>query len=138
MTEPLSLPRPSSEGPPVPLLVEGMIDAQLLEQLFADLQVHAQVFSIQEKNDPRRYSTADRPSLDTVQERLLSGQARAVQLRYRYDGSEWADTLLAVSSGFRVIRCKLSQAGTSCENATLPMRSFHMNDTIPEQIAEQM
>jgi hypothetical protein len=94
------------DGPPVPLMVEGVIDAATLRQMFADLAVGTEVLGVREKGDPVHYSHDAQPSLDGVPDRLLSGASRAVQVRYRYDGFEWTDTVVRTPTGFRVVRCR--------------------------------
>jgi hypothetical protein len=94
------------DGPQVPLMVDGLIDAATLRQLFADLAASATILGVREKNDARAYTTAPALTADEARDRLLGGTARAVQVRYRYDGFEWTDTILAASSGFRVVRCR--------------------------------
>lgn len=93
--------------PPVPLLVEGVLDAPSLEQLFADLAAHAEILSIHEKGDPRGYAGVDGLTLGQARERLLGGVAGRVQVRYRFEGHEWADTILGSPAGFRVVRCQV-------------------------------
>ena len=94
-----------ADGPPVPLMVEGLIDATTLRQLFADLAAHASVIGVREKSDPREYTVPESLSASLALDRLLSGSAQAIQVRYRHDGHEWTDTILATPGGFRVIRC---------------------------------
>ena len=48
---------------------------------------------------------------DDARDRLLNGSARAVQVRYCYDGFEWTDTILAANGGFRVVRCRHDAQG---------------------------
>ena len=98
------------DGPPVPLLVEGVIDATTLRQLFADLATAATMLGVQEKSAPTAYTSSTEPAPDTALARLLAGVARAVQVRYRFAGHEWTDTILSVSGGFRVIRCRHESA----------------------------
>jgi hypothetical protein len=45
--------------------------------------------------------------LDEARQAFLSGQARAVQVRYRYDAKEWIDTLLHTPAGVRLVRCQV-------------------------------
>jgi hypothetical protein len=94
------------DGPPVPLMVEGLIDPPTLTRLFADLASAATVLGVREKGGPAEYATNDEMPPATALERLLAGAARAVQVRYRYDGHEWTDTVLATPAGFRVVRCR--------------------------------
>lgn len=98
-----------TEGPPVPLMVDGVIEATTLRQLFADLASSATVVGVREKRSPSAYANADESTPDTAFARLLSGVARATQVRYRFDGHEWTDTILSVPGGFRVVRCRHEQ-----------------------------
>ena len=95
-----------SDGPPVPLMVEGQIDSPTLIQLFADIQSAGTVLGVREKGGPVEYAGEGELSLTIAQERLLAGIARAIQIRYRHDGHDWTDTVLAAPAGFRVIRCR--------------------------------
>ena len=94
-----------ADGPPVPLMTEGVIDAATVRQLTADLESAAVVRSVREKAGPG-YAAPDDQPLPVVINRLLSGAARAVQINYQYDGHEWVDTLLSVPGGFRLVRCR--------------------------------
>jgi hypothetical protein len=82
-----------------------------LDQLFADLAASAEVLSVRGKADPRRYASADPLTLAAARDRLTTGDLTAVQLRYRYDGHEWADTLLRAPGGFRLVRCQIPANG---------------------------
>ena len=95
-----------TDGPPVPLMDEGTIDPTTLRQLFADLTTVATVLAVREKGDPREYAGDAELSPPAALDRLVNGTTRAIQIRYRYDGFEWTDTVLAAPPGFRVIRCR--------------------------------
>lgn len=95
-----------SDGPPVPLMVEGCIDAATLRQLFTDLMTAATGLTLRAKGGPSDYASADALTPDDALARLLSGAARAVQARYRFGGHEWTDTIMAIPGGFRVVRCR--------------------------------
>lgn len=95
-----------AEGPPVPLMVEGLIDAPTLTRLFADIQTAGTVLGVREKGGPAEYAGGDGMPPSIALDRLLTGTARAVQLRYQFDGHDWTDTVLATATGFRVVRCR--------------------------------
>ncbi|MEO2091881.1 MAG: hypothetical protein ABGY75_20710 [Gemmataceae bacterium] len=95
-----------TDGPPVPLMVEGTLDAAGLRQLFVYIEAAGQVIGVREKGGPAEYAAGDPMPPATAMERLLAGTARAVQIRYRYEGHEWTDTVFATAQGFRVIRCQ--------------------------------
>ena len=95
-----------SDGPPVPMIVEGLIDAATLRQLFADLEAATQILGIREKGTPGSYSLHEECTLETARDRLLTATARSVQVRYRYDNQEWTDTIFTRPGGFGVVRCR--------------------------------
>jgi hypothetical protein len=98
------------DGPAVPLMVEGAIDADTLRRLFADLTEAATVVGVREKSSPAAYTAADETLPEVALERLLSGAARAIQVRYRFADYEWTDTILGLPGGFRVVRCRHTPA----------------------------
>jgi hypothetical protein len=95
-----------SDGPPVPLMVEGTLDATGLRQLFADLSTAATVREVREKGGPTEYTSGNELPLAAACDRLLSGAARAIQLRYHFDGHDWTDTIFALPTGYRTIRVR--------------------------------
>ena len=95
-----------ADGPPVPLMAEGFLDATALNQLVAGLRARATVLGVREKAAAAAYARTEEPSLDSAIVRLKAGETRAVQVRYRYDGHEWTDTVFTILTGFRVVRCR--------------------------------
>jgi hypothetical protein len=95
-----------ADGPPVPLMTEGIIDAATLSRLIAELVTHATAISVREKAAANAYAGPDHQPLDSVLERLLTGATRSVQIRYHFDGHDWTDTIVALPMNFRVLRCQ--------------------------------
>jgi hypothetical protein len=95
-----------ADGPPVPLMTEGLIDAHMLRQLVSDLNTFTMVLGVREKSGPGSYADATESNLVAAVDRLTSGTCRAVQVRYCYDGSEWTDTIMHMPTGFLVVRCR--------------------------------
>ena len=95
-----------ADGPPVPLMVEGLIDSPTLARLFADIETVAAILSVREKGGPAEFAETGETPPAAALDRLLAGTARAVQVRYHFDGYEWSDTVVAVPNGYRVIRCR--------------------------------
>ena len=95
-----------TEGPPVPLMVDGVIEEATLRQLFADLATAATVLGVREKGGPTAHTDGHETTPEVALARLLVGSARATQVRYRFASHEWTDTILAVPNGFRVVRCR--------------------------------
>jgi len=112
-TEPASsdtnaLPAPTSlpDGPPLPEMREGQLDAAQVEQLFSDLDSCTQVLAILEKGGRQDHAKSSQPNLVAARDRFLNREVLAVQIRYRYDNAEWIDTLLHSPTGIRAIRCQ--------------------------------
>jgi|GEM_PF-1046499 hypothetical protein len=99
----------NADVPPIPLLVEGLISEQVLQQLFLDLVYAAAILSVQVKHDRFAQSSTASTTLDDACEQLKSRNVRAVQIRYLFDGSEWFDTIIRISDQFRVVRCQCNQ-----------------------------
>lgn len=95
-----------ADGPPVPLMTDGTLDAAGLNRLVSDLRAHATILSVREKAAPGAYAANAEQPLEPAFARLSIGVTRAVQVRYRYDGHEWTDTVFVLSAGFRVVRCR--------------------------------
>jgi hypothetical protein len=95
-----------SDGPPVPIMVEGVMQEAMLRQYFTDLQTCATIMEILEKNLLATTSVSTANDLNTLLHKLLNGETRRAQIRYLYDGVHWTDTLLASRRGFKVVRCR--------------------------------
>jgi len=95
-----------TEGPPVPLMIEGVLDAVKLAELFSDLTTHASAIEVRKKGGPAAYSGTVESTLDGLLAELQKGAERAAQIRYHFDGHNWTDTLFATSKGFRIIRTR--------------------------------
>jgi len=99
-----------SEEPPTPELPDlqqSVLDPDTLAQLFSDLGSLTEILEVIPKALAESYvPESSEIGLDEGQKMLLSGVVRGLQIRYRYQGSQWWDTLLpdAASGGFRIVR----------------------------------
>lgn len=96
------------ESLPLPELHQGELDPATLRQLFADLRVHAEVLEIIPKFG-RGYvvDAVESPSLDDALAMIEGGQLRGLQIRYRYQGEVWWDTLMPQNgSACRLVRVR--------------------------------
>lgn len=100
----------SDPAPKLPALQQTVLDAATLEALFRDLAQCTQILAVLPKGAPQAYAGDRAISLDAAREGLASGAFRGVQVRYRYDGQEWCDTLLATPGGVRLVRISLDEA----------------------------
>ena len=90
----------------LPDLNEAILDAATIEQLFRDLEACTQITEIIPKFAERRMVTEQTLSLEQARQLLLGGQARGIQIRYRYDGADWWDTLMQTPQGIRLVRIR--------------------------------
>lgn len=88
----------------LPPLCDAVVDIETLAQLEADLQHRTQVHSVQVKHGATRMVGESVWQLPAAFAALREGEARGVQINYRYDNHEWTDTLLRTSEGFRLVR----------------------------------
>lgn len=101
---------------PLPPLQEAVLDGATLDQLFFDIAKAAEVVSVSLKGGataragdlPRAGSGGDELAL--ARRALSDGTALGVQIRYRFAGSEWWDTLLRTPSGVRLVRVRHEDA----------------------------
>ena len=87
----------------LPELHSSDLDAATLAALFDDLEAHAAVLDVLVKGGARQEASPVPVALREAQAMLASGRVRGVQVRYRWDGGEWRDTLLRTPTGTRVV-----------------------------------
>lgn len=87
----------------LPPLQQTLLDAPTTAALFRDLAACTEVLSVTPKTTATGHTTGSLTLAD-AQAGLADGTLRAAQIRYRYDGAEWCDTLLTTPGGLRVVR----------------------------------
>ncbi len=100
----LDLAKPEAAEIELPELYEGELDEAGLRALFRDLAAATQIEDIRCKQRAEQHAEASPLSAQAALEGLLEGRVRGVQVRYRYDGQSWCDTILATTRGHRVAR----------------------------------
>lgn len=95
-----------SEVPKLPELHEAILDADTVERLFRDLEMCTEIVEILPRFARNQMVTEQTISLAQARALLLNGQARGLQVRYRYGGAEWWDTLMRVPEGIRIVRIR--------------------------------
>jgi hypothetical protein len=94
----------------VPPLADVLLDDTELAQLAFDLEHAAELLDVAIRPlGARRLAAAGRPSLGAAL-RALSERTASVQLRYRYRGEEWWDTLFPAGAGTRLVRISHTRA----------------------------
>ncbi|HEY6556577.1 MAG TPA: hypothetical protein VI072_04860 [Polyangiaceae bacterium] len=82
---------------------DAVLDAATLDQLFFDLSQLAELLEVRLKGGASDYAEAA-PGLESA--RAALDAKAAVQIRYRYAGAEWIDTLMPTGAGVRLVRMK--------------------------------
>lgn len=98
-------PLTAAELPP---LREGQLDAVALAELFADYVSCAEVLEVMEKGAATARAAAHCGGVGALLAGLLEGRVRAAQVRYRYQGEVWSDTIVRAAAGYRVVRAPLA------------------------------
>lgn len=96
----------SDEELVLPPLQDAMLAESDVLALAEDLRRVADVIGHATKGGATTRATEARSaSLEADVARLLAGEVAGLQVRYRHDGKEWWDTLLALGEGrFRLVR----------------------------------
>jgi hypothetical protein len=104
---PTAPPADENPSPPLPDLNTTLLDAAQLEQLLRDIELCAQIDEIIPKFAARGHvpDTAS-VSLAQARELLVARAIRGLQLRYRYQGADWWDTLMLAGDRFRLVRIR--------------------------------
>lgn len=95
-----------SHPAPLPDLHHAELDVTTLRQLFQDVSIHTELMEVIPKHAASTYV----PEIAAITlaeglELLLAGGVRALQLRYRHNGTVWWDTLMSTPHGaFRIVR----------------------------------
>ncbi len=94
-----------SDGSELPALHQGVLDAATLDQLVIDIETCTEVLEVIPKFGAESYVGEDEViDLRKAISMLGEGQLRGVQIRYKYDGSQWWDTLMGTPKGVRLVR----------------------------------
>lgn len=94
-----------SELPP---MCESLLSKEQIEQLFSDIELLASnVLLMQRLPNAQRTSASSVASADQLKTAMISlvaGTIARVQIRYRWEESNWIDTLERSDNGFRLVR----------------------------------
>lgn len=99
---------------PIAPLQVAELDRDTLSELVTDIEALGEELEIIVKRGPGYAESHGEISIANAVELLTRGLARGVQLRYRYRGVDWWDTLMRTADGVRLVRTQ--QEGPSKEN----------------------
>lgn len=92
------------DAAPLPSLQDAVLDAETLARLVSDIQGLAVVDEVLLKGGGASMASTQRRTLAEAVDALQRGQVLGVQVRYRYQGQAWWDTLLRAPQGIRLVR----------------------------------
>jgi hypothetical protein len=98
------VPSTLEDGSALPELQQAILDRATVDQLFKDIEHCTEVLEVIPKFSKHGYVNTASLGLEQGRQLLERGELRALQLRYRYAGSEWWDTLMAAPGGLRLVR----------------------------------
>ncbi|WP_164002865.1 hypothetical protein [Pyxidicoccus caerfyrddinensis] len=88
----------------LPSLQQADLDAATLARLVSDIQRLAVVDEVLLKGADASMASTQRRTLAEAVDALQQGLVMGVQVRYRYQGQSWWDTLLRAPQGIRLVR----------------------------------
>lgn len=92
-----------------PEMLEAQWDRDQVNALFDDLSAGAQVEHVQVRSSARGGPNDRAVTLEEARELFDSQDAKAIQIRYRFEEDTWCDTLMVQSDTVKIIRTRLTQ-----------------------------
>lgn len=92
----------------LPPLREAILTEDQVRQLFGDIEAYGTDVLLMQRSPRAPWAAASRATtaqqLRTACESLRTGTAPRVQIRYRWQDSDWIDTVESRAEGFRLVR----------------------------------
>lgn len=99
--------------PPLPALQRQILDDDTLDCLVRDLGQCASILEVRGKAAACAHAADEVLTLADAVFSLRQRRLRGVQIRYRFDGGEWLDTLVTTAVGIHLTRISVSDVGLS-------------------------
>jgi hypothetical protein len=108
-----SQPTDTESAPPeLPALHTTTLDFSQIEQLLTDIEVCTELQEILPKYAAQGHvPEVAQVTLAQARELLFTRALRGLQLRYRYEGADWWDTVMVLGEQFRVVRIRHEFSG---------------------------
>jgi hypothetical protein len=105
--EPVTTPANETDAPALPELHSSSLDIAQVAQLLADIEACTELTEILPKfAAQQRVPATASVTLAQAREWLATRAVRGLQLRYRYDGADWWDTLMEDGDRYRIVRIR--------------------------------
>ena len=98
--------QPAIEAPKLAELQDAILDAETLECLFRDLELCTEILGVMPRRARNQMVPDVNVTLSDAKALLMGGAVSGVQIRYRYEGGEWWDTLMRLPQGVRLVRIR--------------------------------
>ena len=95
----------------LPEVREAILQDDEVAALVRDLRSCAEVHEVLVRSAPRQQPQSGTVMLDEAAQMLMERTVRGVQIRYRFDGFDWIDTLMPVAEGIRLVRIRVEELG---------------------------
>lgn len=106
-TSPPAVESSESAPPELPALHTTLLDLAQVEQLLRDIETCTELVEVLPKYAAQGHvPDAAGISLADARTLLATRAVRGLQLRYRYDGADWWDTLMFAGDRVRVVRIR--------------------------------
>jgi hypothetical protein len=89
----------SDEAPPLPDVFMSVLEVDEAARILADIERHAELLAVTLKSAARALAAEPQADLEAAHCFLAGDDHRSVQLRYRFGGRVWSDTLMRLPSG---------------------------------------
>lgn len=110
--EPVPTPTNETDTPALPELHSSSLDDAQVAELLADIEACTKLTEILPKfAAQQRVPDMTSVTLAQAREWLATRAVRGLQLRYRYDGADWWDTLMQDGDRYRIVRIRHDFAG---------------------------
>lgn len=102
-----SIERQDAPPPELPELHSTIFEEAQVQQLLTDIEVCTEVLEILPKFSAQALvPECPAVSLSQARELLAQRAVRGLQIRYRYEGADWWDTIMVLGDQFRVVRIR--------------------------------
>lgn len=107
MSHPIPDQPEDTQPPKLPDLNQATLDWPGVETLLRDIEACTEITEIIPKFAAQGYvAESGAVTLDVARRMLSERTVRGLQIRYRYEGAEWWDTLMIVGLQYRLVRIR--------------------------------
>lgn len=103
----------SDAPPPLPDVYMSVLEREDVDRLLHDIEHHGELLAVSLKSEAHDHAGDPQADLALARRFLTDSAQRGLQLRYRFGGEVWTDTLMRLPSGaMRLVRMASPVDGT--------------------------